>query len=192
MLTAGGLDAVVTELNRHLARSGPRAGSVSVVAIDGPAGSGKTTLASRLRSAYAASAVVHMDDLYPGWDGLREGGAAVTAMLTAVSAGEPARYRRYDWEAGAYAETVAVSPAEVLLVEGVGSVRLEHAHLLSAVVWVEELDRAERLCRGLARDGDGAEGFWLTWMRQEQELFEEVGTRARADLLLDGQGVLVR
>ena len=42
-----------------------------LLAIDGPAGSGKTTLAAKLQSEYQQSStvqVIHMDDLYKGWE----------------------------------------------------------------------------------------------------------------------------
>jgi uridine kinase len=41
--------------------------SPRVFAIDGVAGSGKTTLASQLQLDLPGSQVVHMDDLYSGW-----------------------------------------------------------------------------------------------------------------------------
>lgn len=176
-------------------RRPPRCGSVRVVLVDGPAGSGKTTLAASLADATrrtgASCAVVHMDDLYAGWSGLREGGSALTRLLRELAAGEPASYRRYDWLAEAYAEEVRVPPVHVLVVEGVGSARTEHLELVSVLVWVEEPDPAERMRRGLARDGEEARPHWERWMRQEQQLFDEVGTRDRADVRVDGAGRLV-
>ena len=40
-----------------------------IVAIDGPAGAGKTTLANRLKENIQDSSIeiIHMDDLYDGW-----------------------------------------------------------------------------------------------------------------------------
>lgn len=180
-------------LERAMSR-GPRCGDVTVVLIDGPAGSGKTTLAGRLEEAAGAHgvgcAVVHMDDLYAGWEGLRAGGEALTTLLHALAAGEPASYRRYDWAAGRYAETVEVAATEMLVVEGVGSARSEHLGLVSVTVWVEEQDAGERLRRGLERDGAAAEPQWRRWMAEEAELFAEVGTRERADVHVDGVGRL--
>lgn len=174
---------------------GPRCGAVSVVLVDGPAGSGKTTLAGVIERAAVAhevrAAVVHMDDLYAGWEGLRDGGAALTATLRAAAEGEPVRYRRFDWTADRYAETVTVPTSELLVVEGVGSARSEHLELVTALVWVEEPDIGERLRRGLARDGERAAPQWHRWMAQEQALFAEVGTRERADVRVDGRGRLL-
>ncbi|WP_454229155.1 uridine kinase family protein [Propioniciclava flava] len=75
----------------------PRCGATRVVAIDGLSGAGKTTLAS-LVAARLGAPVVHMDDLYPGWDGLAAGVAyLVDAVLRPLAVGEPARYRAWDW-----------------------------------------------------------------------------------------------
>ncbi|MGO1280054.1 MAG: AAA family ATPase, partial [Cellulosimicrobium funkei] len=45
------------------------ASGTRLVVVDGPAGSGKTTLAAQLEAALPAQ-VLHMDDLYEGWRGL--------------------------------------------------------------------------------------------------------------------------
>ncbi|GAB2595159.1 uridine kinase family protein [Pseudactinotalea suaedae] len=178
----------------HALRSGASCGDVAVVIIDGPAGSGKTTVAARVEDAARARglscAVVHMDDLYEGWEGMRRGGEAATRVLRALASGEPASYRRYHWVAERYVETVPVPPVDLLVIEGVGSARLEHLDLVSTLVWVEEPDPQERLRRGIARDGAQVETHWRRWMVEEAELFAEVGTRERADVHLDGLGTL--
>ncbi|MFV0427575.1 MAG: uridine kinase [Beutenbergiaceae bacterium] len=175
-----------------VAARGPRCGPVSLVIIDGPAGSGKTTLAAQLlREAGqrgTGSAIVHMDDLYAGWHGLRAGGATLTQLLGQVAAGEPGRYQRFDWHREVFADWVEIPRAELLIVEGVGSARTEHLQLASALVWVCESSAGERLRRGLARDGGEMQSQWRGWMRDEQELFAQVGAAARADVWVDGTG----
>lgn len=91
------------------------ASSCAVVFIDGRAGSGKTTLAARLAAALDAE-TLHLDDLYPGWDGLAAGSRAVAHAL------ESGRYRRYDWERGVYGEDRRLDRARRLVVEGCGAV----------------------------------------------------------------------
>jgi uridine kinase len=39
-----------------------------IITIDGPAGSGKTTLAQKLVNDLSDAQVIHMDDLYEGWN----------------------------------------------------------------------------------------------------------------------------
>lgn len=157
-------------------------GTGRLICVDGPAGSGKTTLAALL-AARTGARVVHMDDLYDGWSGLPRVGDQLAGLLRPLAEGRPGRYRRYDWVAGAFAETVTVDPAPLLVLEGVGSGGRAHADLQTVLVWVSA-PAEERLRRGLARDGAAAEPHWRRWMRDEAEHFEREGTRSRADLVL--------
>jgi cytidylate kinase len=160
-----------------------RCGTTHLVAIDGPSGSGKTTLAIDAAAALGAP-TVRMDDLYPGWDGLR----AATELLESwvvepLRLGRPARYRRWDWAADRYAEWVQLPASEVIVVDGCGSGALPAGRALSALVWVEAPEPL-RKARGLARD-QGYGPFWDRWAAQERSLYAADGTRARADLVID-------
>jgi len=163
--------------------SEPRCGTTHLIAIDGPSGAGKTTFAAELAAALSAP-TVHMDDLYPGWDGLRGGTLRLQQwVVEPLQAGRPARYRRWDWGTAAYDRWVQLPPAEVVVVEGCGSGTLPAGRALSALVWVEA-DLAVRYARGIARDPGFAE-FWDRWAAQERELYAADGTRSRADLVID-------
>ncbi|SDT25789.1 hypothetical protein [Jiangella sp. DSM 45060] len=163
----------------------PRAGSTVVVAVDGPAGSGKTTLAGRLAARLDDAPVLHMDDLYPGWDGLAHAAAAVAAeVLAPLAEGRPARYRRWDWHADRWAGWVDVPAAPVLVVEGSGSGSTPGAPYLSLLLWVDA-PHDLRQARGFERDGDGFRPHWSRWARQEEALFAAERTRERADLRVD-------
>ncbi|SEE64902.1 uridine kinase family protein [Jiangella alba] len=163
----------------------PRAGATIVVAVDGPAGSGKTTLAGRLAARLDDAPVLHMDDLYPGWDGLAHAAAAVAAeVLRPLAEGRPARYRRWDWQADRWAGWVDVPAVPVLVVEGCGSGSTPGAPYLSLLLWVDA-PHDLRQARGFERDGDGFRPHWARWARQEEALFAAERTRERADLLVD-------
>lgn len=159
-----------------------RAGATRVVALDGPSGSGKSTLAEELSPALDGAPVVHMDDIYPGWDGLED---AVPRLLEWVVeplvTGGQARYRRYDWDRGRYAEWHVVPPSPVLVVEGVGSGARAAGPYLAALVWVDA-PRDLRLERGIRRDGEAFRPHWERWAAQEDAHFAAEGTRARADV----------
>ncbi|PJI94289.1 uridine kinase family protein [Luteimicrobium subarcticum] len=161
-----------------------------LVVVDGPAGSGKTTLAAQLAAPLAAQ-VVHMDDLYAGWDGVEEGVRVLhDDVLTPWSRGEDASYRRYDWVAGRRAERRHVSPSRPLLVEGCHAGRRPVDALDPFTVWVEAPDDV-RLVRGLERDGAGMREQWLGFMTEERAAYERDRTWERAAVVLDGVGAIV-
>jgi len=168
----------------------PRAGRTRVVAVDGPSGSGKTTLAAALLAALArrgcSAAVLHLDDVYPGWDGLAATvPLLVDGVLAPLAAGTPAGHPRWDWAADRADLTglVPVPAADVLVVEGAGAGSRAAAPLLSLLVWVDAAEPVRR-ARALARDGEGYRPHWERWAAQERALFAAEGTAARADVLV--------
>jgi len=167
-----------------LLTSRPSSGSTQVVAVDGPSGSGKSTFADRLSAALDGVPLVRMDDLYPGWDGLDDAVPRLLEwVLLPLSAGELARYRRFDWDTGRYAEWRDVPASAVVIVEGVASGARACAPHLSVLVWVDAA-RTVRFARGIARDGEGYRPHWERWAAQEERHFATEDTRTRADVRL--------
>jgi len=167
-----------------LLRARPAAyGGGRLLCVDGPSGSGKTTLAAEVADLEPAARIVHMDDLFEGWEGLPNVDAQLAGLLRPLSKGLPGHYRRYDWHLGEFAETVTVEPAPLLVLEGVGSGSLVVADLVTVLVWVEA-DRDVRMRRGLERDGEAFAPHWEAWAVAEQEHFARHGTRERADLVV--------
>jgi uridine kinase len=165
----------------------PSLGAGRLICVDGPAGSGKTTLAAGIARLSPGARVVHMDDLYPGWSGLACVDDQLAGLLEPLAEGRPGSYRRWDWVAGAFAETVVVDPVALLVLEGVGSGASRFAPLLTTLVWVEA-PHDVRMARGLARDGDAFAPHWEQWARDEAILFEREQTRSRADVVVDTGG----
>lgn len=158
-------------------------GSTHLICIDGPSGAGKTTLARDLAATLAAP-TVHMDDLYPGWDGLRAGTHRAQEWIVGpLTEGLPARYRRWDWAAEQYAEWVQLPSSEVVVLEGCGSGALPAGKAASVLVWVEAEETVRR-ARGLARDA-GYAPYWEGWAVQERRLYDADRTWERADLFVD-------
>jgi uridine kinase len=165
----------------------PRCGHTAVVAVDGPSGSGKTTLARGVVEALGCP-VVHMDELYPGWDGLAEAVPLLVAqVLEPLARGERATYRTWDWAADAWDGTRTVAPGPLLVVEGCGSSVGEAGGHAAVRVWVEA-PREERMRRGLARDGELYRPHWERWAAQEEALFAADRTRDRADVVVSTEG----
>jgi hypothetical protein len=171
--------------------AGPaRLGGVRFVAVDGPAGSGKTTFADRLVPALAragqAVRSIHVDDLLEGWDDLPGYWSRFAAdVLAPLRAGRPGGYRRYDWYRGRFAERVPVPVPDVLVLEGVGSARAAGRADLTLGVFVCA-PRELRLRRGIERDGEAMRAHWLRWMDAEDAHFAADRTEEHAGLLVDG------
>ena len=163
-----------------------RLGPVRLVAVDGGAGSGKTSFAARLAAALGRRPVLHTDDLLDGWRDLEGSWSRLEAQVLApLRLGAPARWQRYDWHAGSFADWHDLAVPEILILEGVGSARRQAQPHLSLSVWVEA-PRALRVERGLARDGPELLAPFLTWLDDEAAHHERESTRARADVLVDG------
>jgi uridine kinase len=162
----------------------------AVIAFDGPSGAGKTVLTQALAEQLPNAAIVHLDDLYPGWDGLE---AAVPLLvehvLVPLRGPAPVAVPAWDWARdvpGPPRPRPDLGPPRpaVVLVEGAGAGARACAPHLSALVWLDAPEPLRKE-RALARDGAAYGPHWDRWARQEQAHFARERTRERADLLLD-------
>ncbi len=155
-----------------------------VVAVDGRSGTGKTTYAARLAERLGAP-VLHLDDVYPGWDGLEAGVSVVArSVLAPLATGGLAAYERWDWMRSRPGRRVVVPPTSVLVVEGVGAGARPAGDHAAVMVWLEADDGLRRR-RALTRDGAVFARQWDRWAAQEERIFDRDRVRDRADLLVD-------
>ncbi|WP_246236752.1 uridine kinase family protein [Actinomadura chibensis] len=163
----------------------PSCGPSRLVAVDGPSGAGKSTFADRLAGVLVGAPVVRSDDFRVPWDAdpLTWWEPLRRAVLDPVRAGRPGALRRYDWRRDAYGPAEEVPAAPVLLVEGVGA-----AWAGSPAAFRIWIDAPLGLRRARAADRDGPEyaDAWDRWSARETAFFAADGTRARADLHVDG------
>ncbi|MFC8227826.1 uridine kinase [Streptomyces sp. NPDC057287] len=168
---------------RRLRTLPPSCGPVRLLAVDGHAGSGKSTFAGRLAAALGGAPVLHLDDLATheelfGWtDRLR------AQVLEPLSRGEPARYAPYDWTARRFGPPRTLDPAPVTLIEGVGAGRAAVRPCLAGLLWMEG-DSEASWERGRLRDGPGLSGFWDGWTVAEQRHFADDPSYPFADVVV--------
>ncbi len=178
--------AVLADRVGAVLRSKGRDGRV-VVAIDGPAGAGKTSLARRLAWELRGRevATIHMDDLYEGWGGLDHGLTAYLAdtVVPQLRQGGPVAHRVYDWANGCFGEDAVVPDSPVLVIEGVGSGQPVLSAEADLIVWVEA---PPDVCaqRWLARDGTQMTQHQAQWVADQDSHFDRHRTRERADLVI--------
>ncbi|GAA4928128.1 uridine kinase [Streptomyces coeruleoprunus] len=161
----------------------PSCGPVRLVAVDGHAGSGKSTFTRRLAEALGGAPVLHLDDiathdeLFAWTDRLR------TQVLVPFGHGEAAEYHPYDWNLRRFGPARRILPAPVVLVEGVGAGRRALRPHLARLLWMERGPQ-ESWQRGRYRDGPGLSVFWDGWTVAETRHFACDPSRPFADILV--------
>lgn len=181
------MTAHATPLSRvaaELTRLPPSCGPVRLVAVDGHAGSGKSTFADRLADALGGAPVLRLDDiashdaLFDWTERLRR------QVIVPLSHGEAAQYETYDWDARRFGpRSRTLVPAPVILVEGVGAGRRALRPFLARLLWME-LPRDEAWSRGRRRDGAVQSDFWDGWEPAERRHFAQDPSRPFAQSLV--------
>lgn len=167
-------DALLAELSAAVLDLVDEGKSTPIVLIDGRAGSGKSTLADALqrklfKDGETLPRLVHMDDLYPGWDGLAAGAEYLQRfVLGPITARKTANWQLYDWALGERREWREFSGGTPLIVEGCGSLNQQSAPVADITVWLE-VDQAVRFDRWVAREG--SDEHWASWAAQEEDFY---------------------
>ncbi|MEY3326629.1 MAG: hypothetical protein RL044_582 [Actinomycetota bacterium] len=180
-------------LNRILSLQ--ESGKLPIVLIDGRAASGKSQFAKDLAEAYfqvdrQAARTIHMDDLYPGWNGLAEGSVyLLTNILLPLANSRSANWQVWNWRKNHRgAEEPGngrreFSGGTLLIVEGCGSIsRLSFEHS-DFQVWIDADDK-ERKERFSLRDQGKFDEFFGIWSAQEDEYYEKEKSKQLAQLIV--------
>ena len=135
---------------------------VPVVTIDGYSGAGKSTLAAALASLVNGWQVLHLDDWYPGWDGLAAGARIARRIAADLRGGRASSYEAWDWDKGTTGATTRV-PLAPTIIEGCGAIEAE----ADLAIWIADPGEDERRSRALARDGQTYAPHWRRWADQD-------------------------
>lgn len=165
-----------------------------LIAIDGPAGSGKTSLANQLASNLKSATTIHMDDLYNGWED------ALTATLTRhleewvldpLTQHQSVKYQKFDWINSEYGPTVEVSDVELLILEGVGAAQARIRQQADLTIWIE-VGAQIGLARVLNRDGAQILPYMLKWQERESAHFIKDQTKENCQIFIDGSNSQIK
>jgi len=157
-----------------------------LITIDGPAGSGKTTLAEIIHENLAKSgesiATIHMDDLYAGWDLAlsSELTQSLEQILKAYFERRQIQIPQYDWLEERFSSPLTINSPNVLILEGVGSGQKITRDSADIKLWIEA-PREIAFARVLERDGENIRPQMQQWQVRESAHFLEEGTKSAAD-----------
>ncbi|MCX6438269.1 MAG: AAA family ATPase [Actinobacteria bacterium] len=171
-----------------LCASPSKVGKTHIIAIDGPAGAGKTTLALQISQALSSRFsvdVVHMDDLYNGWDHAL--GENLTEQLSKIIEAQRKLQTyalpQFDWNENKYSHTRDLKPSQILILEGVGSAREIVRNSATTTIWIE-VDRTIGIKRVIARDGEKIESHMKQWLIDQEIYFTSDKTRESTQFIL--------
>ncbi|MEY4322942.1 MAG: hypothetical protein RL410_723 [Actinomycetota bacterium] len=157
-----------------------------VLCIDGPAGAGKTELSTLIAAEFPDSFIVHMDDLYDGWnDSLGDAltGRLQSTIIEPLLTNKDLVLQKYDWIAERFSAPYVVAIPSLLIVEGVGAAQKIMREIATLKVFVDVDDKTGKE-RVINRDGDYMVGRIDDWQRQQTEHYKKHRTRESCDLVL--------
>jgi phosphoribulokinase len=172
-----------------------------VVGVDGQGGSGKSTFSRELTEALPVTTwIVPGDDFYSdvsasekalmspeeGYEKYFDVDRLKSQVLTGVRDGSATlRYQRYDWEAEALGDWREVPMPEVVVVEGVYTLRPELRDAFDITVFLCTR-RETRIARQVARGENST--FWIErWMAAEDFYVAVKGPWEWVDFLVEGE-----
>jgi uridine kinase len=166
------------------------AGSVGVtlLAIDGPAGAGKTTYAAQLEAELSVNStvrVIHMDDLYNGWDNALSSVLSETLdQITAAHlAGDEFVIKIFNWHTMQFDRSERVIPTDYLILEGVGAAQ-QIVRESGAITYWLDIEPEIGLQRVLNRDGAHIEVQMRQWQVDQDKHFARDETRVNCEFKL--------
>lgn len=168
---------------------------LKIIAIDGYAASGKTTLASSLAEHLRCS-VIHMDDFFlPKYLRTKErlesagGNVHYERFKTEVIdhlADEVITYQRFDCSTMDFGDTVSLKLSDWLVIEGSYSCHPYFKAYMDLFVFVE-IDHDLQIERIGRRNGTMMlKRFIDTWIPMENQYFETYDIKSNADCIIEG------
>jgi uridine kinase len=185
-----GLDQqkLVESLSTKILDQIDRGNQTPIILIDGRAGSGKSTFAEKLqqqlfRDGESAPRVIHMDNIFEGWEGLSLGSDyMVRFILNPLARKETASWQDWSWVKNERSSWREFSGGTPLIVEGCGALTersKEHAFLS---LWLEASEETRRK-RWLERERH-LDKFDF-WAAQELDFYAREKSKSLADLVIE-------
>jgi uridine kinase len=164
---------------------------MTLIAIDGPAGAGKTTLATKFFAELSVDksvVVIHMDDLYDGWDNALSDALTSTLdeILRAYKTASVFTLSIFNWKTMSFDSTRSFQPSDIVIIEGVGAGQKIVRDAGATLYWLD-IEPDKGLARVLQRDGVEIESQMRRWQITQDAHFAGDATRMHADHIITSQ-----
>jgi uridine kinase len=164
-----------------------RGNQTPIVLIDGRAGSGKSTFAEKLqqqlfRDGESAPRVIHMDNIFEGWEGLSLGSDyLVRFILNPLARKEAASWQDWSWVKNQRSSWREFSGGTPLIVEGCGSLTERSKEHADICIWLEASEETRRK-RWIQRERH-LDKFDF-WAAQELDFYAREKSKSLADQVI--------
>ena len=188
MVQVSNLSELVDKINE----SSKKCRQTKIIVIDGPAGSGKTTLAKSLSGLLENCPIIHMDEIYDGWENAlspKTSQDLVEWVINPLLESRSIEFVKYDWYLEKRIEKVVINLPKVLIIEGVGSSSFEISKHVSLKLWIE-VNKETGINRVLTRDGQQIQEQMKKWQTRESKFFIENNSKENSDIWIDGDPVV--
>ena len=157
---------------------------MSLIAIDGRAGAGKTTLAARFFDELSVDKtveVIHMDDLYDGWENALDEHLTKTleSIVNAHQKKEGFEIDIFNWQSMSFDSKRQINPVDILILEGVGAGQKVVRDAGATLYWLD-IDADDGIARVLKRDGNQIASQMKQWQIAQEIHFLRDMTRENA------------
>ena len=161
---------------------------MTLLAIDGPAGAGKTTFAAKLEAELSVNGtvrVIHMDDLYNGWENALSNPLSeiLDRISTAHLAGREFVIKIFNWHTMTFDREEKIAPTDYLIIEGVGAAQQIVRETGATTYWLD-IEPEIGLQRVLDRDGAHIEVQMRQWQVDQEKHFARDETRENCEFKL--------
>ena len=158
---------------------------MSLIAIDGRAGAGKTTLAARFFDELSVNKrveVIHMDDLYNGWENALDEHLTKTleSIVNAHQKKEGFEIDIFNWQSLSFDSKRQINPVDILILEGVGAGQKVVRDAGATLYWLD-IDADDGIARVLKRDGNQIASQMKQWQIAQEIHFLRDKTRENAE-----------
>jgi uridine kinase len=179
--------ALIKNISSQVLELIDRGNQTPILLIDGRAGSGKSTFAESLqqqlfRDGESAPRVIHMDNIFEGWEGLALGSDyLVRFILQPLARRETASWQDWSWVKNQRSSWREFSGGTPLIVEGCGSLSERSKEHADIAIWLEASEETRRE-RWIQRERH-LDKFDF-WAAQELDFYAREKSQSLADLVI--------